>query len=925
MHANGETNGTVVNGTKPNGVVDTITAPLKKAFAPSEDQPDRLQNIETQLAKLTALLEKSDAPKAAATASTTNGSTNGISTESITQNGNSGKSDGTSQRVVIIGAGIVGANLADELVLRGWKDVTVVEQGPLDLPGGSTSHAPGLVYQTNPSRTMTMFAKYTVEKLLSLEKDGQSCFNQVGGLEIATTEARMQELKRKHGWAASWGIETRLIDADECLKLYPELNKSLVLGALHIPGDGLALAARAVQLLVERTRKAGVKYVDKTAVTGIEKADGHVTGVKTDTNGIIPADIVVSCAGFWGVEIGAMVGLPVPLLPLAHQYVKTTAVPSRAGINTQPNGASLPILRYQDQDLYYREHGDQIGIGYYGHKPMPVVAASLGRTPEDVNEKKMPSRLEFTREDFEPAWELTKELLPALQQTEIADGFNGIFSFTPDGGSLVGQHPTLDGFWVAEAVWVTHSAGVARAVAEVLTTGKSTVDLADCELSRFEDAQLTPEYVKETSCQNFVEVYDIIHPSQPKESPRKLRVSPFYARHQELGAYFLEGGAWERPYWFEANAGLVKDLPTEWQPKERDAWSSRFYSPTAAAEAWKTRTAVAMYDMTPLRRLEVSGPGAAELLQKLCTGDVSKMPGPKTGPVTYTLMLNESGGVRSDITVARVSEDTFQCGVNGPIDLVHLKREARKQMKQNPAQWVFAKDITGATCCVGLWGPRARDVLQSVSSDNWSAKGIGYFRVKKGSVGGIPVTAMRLSYVGELGWEIYTSAEHGQKLWDVLWQAGQSHGIIAAGRLAFNALRLEKGYRSWGTDMNTEHDPYEAGLGFAVKPGKKDYVGQTAIENRSAETVSKKLTCLTIDDGTSVVLAKEPVYHDGKATGYVTSAAFGLSIGRPIAYAWLPSKLNVGDGVEIEYFGKRIAATVAAEPLFDPKQERLRG
>jgi len=823
-------------------------------------------------------------------------------------------------RVVIIGAGIVGTNLADELVSRGWADVTVVDQGPLDMPGGSTSHAPGLVFQTNPSKTMTLFAKYTVEKLLSLEKDGQNCFNQVGGLEVATTPARLEELKRKHGYASSWGIDARLITADECLKIYPHLNKDVVLGGLHIPSDGLALAARAVQLLIERTREAGVRYLGSTPVTGIERADGHVTGVTTPT-GTIPADIVVSCAGFWGVEVGAMVNLPIPLLPLAHQYVKTTAVPAQAGRNPQSNGASLPILRHQDQDLYFREHGDQYGIGSYGHKPMPVVAASLGLTPEHVDEKNMPSRLDFTPEDFAPAWEESRKLLPALQEAEIADGFNGIFSFTPDGGALVGQAPYLDGFYVAEAVWVTHSAGVARAVAQVLTTGRSEIDLADCELNRFEDVQLSPHFVEETSKQNFVEVYDILHPLQPREFLRGLRVSPFHARQRELGAFFLEGGAWERPYWFEANEKLVKDLPPEWQPVERDGWSARYYSPIAAAEAWKTRTAVAMYDMTPLRRLEVSGPGGADLLQRLCTGDVSKKP----GAVTYTLFLNEFGGVRSDLTVARIEDELFQVGVNGPVDTAYVTRAARLQSRQTPNKWVHVRDITGGTCCIGLWGPRARDVITSVSADDWTNKGLRYFRCKKASIGGIPVVAMRLSYVGELGWEIYTSADRGQALWDVLWKAGEAHGVIAAGRSAFNALRLEKGYRSWGADMTTEHDPYESGLGFAVKAGKEGYVGQVAIQGRSEKTATRRLRCLTVDDGRSMVLGKEPVFQNGKAVGYVTSAAFGYTIRKPIAYTYLPSTIGEGDSVEIEYFGQRIPATVTPEPLFDPSMSRLRG
>ncbi|KZZ94261.1 Dimethylglycine Oxidase [Moelleriella libera RCEF 2490] len=825
------------------------------------------------------------------------------------------------RRVVIIGAGIVGVNLADELVSRGWTDITVIDQGPLSMPGGSTSHAPGLVFQTNASKTLTLFAKYTVEKFLGLEKDGEACFNQVGGLEVATSPERLEELKRKHGYASSWGIDARLITAEECLEKYPLLSQDKILGGLHIPSDGLALAARAVQLLIAKTQDAGVKYLGSTLVTGIEQSQGRVTGVVTGES-TVPADVVVSCAGFWGVEVGAMAGVFVPLLPMAHQYVKTSPVPAIKGKNPAANSASLPILRYQDQDLYYREHGDQIGIGYYGHRPIPVVASSLGPTPEDVNEHRMPSRLEFTPEDFDTAWALSRELLPPLNESKISDGFNGIFSFTPDGGPLVGQAPDLEGFHVAEAVWVTHSAGVARALAEMLTNGKSQIDMAECELTRFEEVQLTPQYVLETSQQNFVEVYDILHPLQPRDSPRNLRVSPFHSRQRELGAFFLEAGAWERPYWFQANEKLIQDLPPEWRPVERDAWSSRYYSPIAAAEAWKTRTAVAMYDMTPLRRLEVAGPGAVSLLDRVTTGNVSRKP----GAVTYTLLLDRQGGIRSDITVARIRDDLFQIGVNGPSDVAYLAREARTQTTGSPERSVQVRDVTGGTCCIGLWGPRARDVIARVTTDDFSDKGLRYFRLKRASIAGVPVTAMRLSYVGELGWEIYASADSGLRLWDALWHAGQPHGIVAAGRSAFNSLRLEKGFRAWGTDMTTEHDPYEAGLAFAVKLDKKTaFVGQSALEQLAPEAVSRKLRCLTVDDGKAVVLGKEPVFVKGDAAGYVTSAAFGFTVGKPVAYAYLPATVGEGDEVELEYFGRRIAATVTKEPLYDPEMAKIRG
>ena len=816
-----------------------------------------------------------------------------------------------SPRVVIIGAGIVGANLADELATRGWHNVTVLDQGPLPLTGGSTSHAPGLVFQTNSSKTMTALASYTVEKFLSLESDGQWCFNQVGGLEVATTEQRLADLYRKQGWATSWGVGAEVIDAQECAKLHPLLDRDRILGGLYVPSDGLAKAPRVVAALIRRAETLGAEFRGSTKVIGIEHSGGKVTGVNTD-NGVVPADIVVSCGGFWGPALGELVGMRVPLLPLAHQYAKTDQIPELVGRNTEVSEAGLPILRHQDQDLYYREHVDRLGIGSYAHRPMP--AALDGLPDGEITADAMPSMLAFTDEDFAPAWEQAKLLLPCLQTAKVESGFNGIFSFTPDGGPLIGESPDVAGFWIAEAVWVTHSAGVARAVAQLLIDGRSEVALQGCDVHRFEEVQLDPDYVSETSQQNFVEVYDILHPLQPKESPRNLRVSPFHRRQTELGAVFLESAGWERPHWFEANAGLLDELPPEWQPPARDEWSAMFHSPIAAAEAWRTRTAVAMYDMTPLKRLEISGPGALDLLERTTTGKMDK----SVGSVTYTLALDNAGGVRSDVTVARLSEDTFQVGANGNIDLDYFRRLAPGDGT------VTVRDITGGTCCIGLWGPRARDVVSALSRDDFSNDAFKYFRAKQVRIGGVPVTAMRLSYVGELGWELYTTAENGLRLWDVLWAEGQRHGVIAAGRAAFNSLRMEKGYRSWGTDMTTEHNPFEAGLGFAVRAQKDGYIGHDALAGVSDDTVTRRLACLAVDDKTSMVLGSEPVYLDGSPVGYVTSAAFGHTVAAPIAYAWLPVSATPGTGVEIEYFGRRIPATVVAEPLVDPEMSKIR-
>ncbi|MGW9431816.1 GcvT family protein [Streptomyces decoyicus] len=811
-----------------------------------------------------------------------------------------------SSRVVVIGAGIVGCSLADELTARGWTEVTVLEQGPLPAPGGSTSHAPGLVFQTGPSKTMTEFAAYTVRKFGSLEVDGLPCFNPVGGLEVATTEARWADLHRKAGLAASWGVRGELLSAQQCKQLWPMLDETKLYGGFHTADDGLARAVLACRAQIARAESRGARFLDRHTVTGIEREDGRVTGVVTD-RGTFPADHVVSAAGFWGPVIGAMAGVDVPLLPLAHQYATTEPLPELAGVNDPRAEASKPILRFQDRDLYFREHTDRLGIGSYAHRPMPVdpfTVAAFDDAPV------MPSSLPFTEEDFAPSWQDSVGLLPALGASRVSEGFNGVFSFTPDGMPVLGESRELRGFWLAEAVWVTHSAGVAKAVAEWMTDGRPTIDIHECDLYRFEDAQRSPAYVADRGAQSFIEVYDVIHPLQPMEQPRPLRTSPFYPRQQELGAYFLEGGGWERPHWYEANAPLAEGL----RLPERDAWSARYWSPIAAAEAKATREKVALYDMTPLRRLEVTGPGALAFLQRMTSNNLAKKP----GAVTYTLLLDETGGIRSDLTVARLAPDRFQVGANSGADLDWLLRHA-------PDEGVQVRDITSGTCCIGVWGPLARDLVQPLTRDDFSHQAFGYFKARHTYLGHVPVTAMRLSYVGELGWELYTTADMGLRLWDTLWEAGREHGVIAAGRSAFNSLRLEKGYRAWGHDMTTEHTPYEAGVGFAVRPAKGDFLGRAALEGHSEETAARRLSCLTLDDPDAVVLGKEPVYVDGVPAGYVTSAAYGCTLGRGIAYAWLPASAAVpGTAVHIEYFGEKIPATVAQEPLFDPQMERIR-
>jgi dimethylglycine oxidase len=813
-------------------------------------------------------------------------------------------------KVVVIGAGIVGTSLADELTARGYTDVTVVDRGPLFTTGGSSSHAPGLVFQTNPSKTMSAFARYTVEKFSALEHPDGWVFNSVGGLEVATTPARWADLHRKAGWAAAWGIDGRLLTPEECVERHPLLDRDRILGGFHTPTDGLAKAVRAAESQARRAIGRGATFRPHTEVVGIVETGGRVRGVQT-IDGVIEADVVVCAAGFWGAELAKQVGLVVPLVPMAHQYVRTGQIAALVGRNTDQAEAGLPILRHQDQDLYFREHVDRLGIGSYSHKPMPVDMSTL---MADTAGEPMPSMLPFTEEDFAPAWTQARELLPALSDSKVEEAFNGIFSFTPDGFSVMGEHRDLSGFWVAEAVWVTHSAGVARATAEWIVDGAPSIDAHECDLYRFEDVARSPKFIMQTSSQAFVEVYDVIHPSQFRNALRGLRTSPFYARQQQLGAFFYEGGGWERPAWYEANAELAQRLAADGLAfPDRDDWSSKFWSPISIAEAHWTRERVAMYDMTPLTRYEVSGAGAAAFLQRMTSNNVDK----SVGSVTYTMLLDETGGIRSDITVARLSDRTFQVAVNGPMDFDWLHRHL-------PAD-VTVRDITGGTCCIGVWGPLAREMVAPLCPDDLSHEAFKYFRALQTYLGAIPVTMLRVSYVGELGWEIYASAEYGAALWDLLTEAGAPHGVIAAGRIAFNSLRIEKGYRLWGTDMTAEHRPAAAGVDFAVRMTKDDFIGKAALQD--APVPSMMLRSIVFDDPAAVALGKEPVYSgagDGECVGYITSAGYSATIGRTIAYAWLPAGVSVGDGVTVDYLGTRHGARVHAEPVVDPEMTRIK-
>ena len=811
-------------------------------------------------------------------------------------------------RAVIVGAGIAGCSVAYHLTKLGWRDIVVVDQGPLFETGGSTSHAPGLVFQINASKTMTSFAQYTVELWSRMELDGVPCAKTVGSLEVAWTPERLADLKRKVGYGMSWGVEAHLLSAAEARDLFPLLSER-ILGAIYVPSDIQTNATRPAEAMAHEAERNGAAFHGNVKVTGFRIDDGRMAGVQT-SRGDIETDLVVSAVGIWAPSLGGLAGVPIPLSPLQHLYAVTTPLPDLAG---STEDISLPIVRHQDQAMYFRQVGEAIGIGSYLHEPLVLDAADIldhGEAPI------APAEMPFTPEHFESGMAAAREVIPSLEGATLTRKFNGLFSFTTDGFPVLGESPEVRGFWSAQAVWITHAGGVGKAVAEWIVNGEPTVDLRECDIRRFHPHMHNRGYVRTRAAQQYREVYDIIHPQQQPASPRNIRLTPFFERQRELGAVFFENAGWERPQWYDANRDLLDSLSVS--GASRSGWAAREWSPTVAAEHVASRERAALFDLTPFAKFEVTGPGAIGALQRLASNQMDK----PVGSITYTPMLTPRGGIKCDLTVTRLDAERFlvvTAGGTGPHDLDWIESHLPDDGS------VRVANVSSEQCCVGLWGPRARDVLGRVCEDDVSDAGFPYMTARPITVGRVPALALRISYVGELGWEIYAPAEQGLQLWDALWEAGRPLGLIAAGGGAFDSLRLEKGYRFWGNDIHTEYNPYEAGLGFAVRMRKGDFIGKQALGESRAQGLTRRLCCMTLDDRGSVVMGKEPVLDGERVLGYVTSANYGHSIGRGIVYGYLPlSHAEAGTTVDVLYFCERLQATVANEPLYDPHGRRMK-
>ena len=814
----------------------------------------------------------------------------------------------TKYRLIIVGAGIAGSSAAYHLAQLGWRDILVIDKGDLFEIDGSTSHAPGGMFLTNSSKMMVEFAKHSRQWYgelndAALAAGSEPALFGVGGLEVAYTQDRMQDLQRRWGWAKSFGLDgAAVITPGEVTRLNPLVDPKVIHGAYWTPFDAVAKGVRLLQAMAHAAEIAGegrVTFRGNTSVTDLITQDGRITGVQTD-QGPIEAETVLWCTNIWGDVFTQKYGVRLPLMAAQHLYATTTPLPELKGETVE---VRHPLMRHQDHAMYYRQHFDCYGIGSYQHVPLMVDPKQLGKT----------AKLPFTPEHFTEGWKSTVELMPALEKTRLASEFNGMFAFTTDGYPIMGE-TRVKGLWSNVGLWLTHAGGAGKAIAQWMTYGDPGLDVREADIVRFQKHYYSKRYISARSAQNYDEVYDIIHPNEQITNPRNVRLSPFHARLLEQRGAMAQSAGWEVAQWYEENARLLEKY--EDQIPQRTGWAARFWSPIQGAEHLAVREHGGLFNLAALAIIEVAGPGALNYLNRLAANQIDK----PMDRLTYTALLNERGGIVADVTIVRRSHNKFWVLTGGgvlPHDLAWIEQHAPDD--------VVVTDLSSAYTTIGLWGPKARDILASVAEGDISNEGFPYYTAKSIFVDAVPVYALRVSYAGELGWELYTPTEYALRLWDVLWEAGRPHDLILAGSGAFDSLRLEKGYRLWGADIHTDYNPYEAGIGWAVKLDKGDFLGREALVKAKADGVQRKLCAMTLT-GDGALLGKEPIFNNGTKLGYVTSANHGYSIGKFIAYGYLPIKFaKPGTAVEIEFLGQRLPAEVCAEPLFDPKGARMRG
>lgn len=799
-------------------------------------------------------------------------------------------------QIVIIGGGIIGCSIAYHLTLMGCKDVIIIEKG--ELTSGSTWHAAGLVGQLRSNRNITRMLKYSVELYEKLEEETglTTGWKKSGCLHLACTKERMFELKKGATTARSFGLDMYIISPKEALDLFPIMTVDNVIGAAFMPSDGEADPSGLTMAMAKGAKNRGAEIYQQTLVTGFDCKESRVCAVKTD-RGTIQCEIIVNAAGMWGREIGRMMGVNVPLVPFQHQFLVTEAIDG-----VLPN---LPTLRDKDNLLYYKEEVGGLIMGGYEQSGIPwgVHGIPKGFTQE---------LLEPDFDHFEPLLIPAMKRTPCLETADIARLVNGPEAFTPDGNAIMGPAPELDNCFVAagfNAFGIAAGGGAGRMMAEWIIEGEPSLDLWPLDIRRFGQYHKSSKYNVERTKEIYGKHYTISWPFEEHDSARGVKRSALYYILKEKGAVYGAKFGWERANWF-APAGVV---PEDDLSFEIPGWFEH-----VAKEHKSAREQVVLIDQSSFSKFEIKGPGALEFLNHLAVNKIDK----PVGNVTYTQMCNERGGIECDITIARVAENRFFI-VAGTAFGVHHAMWIKKHLPGDGS--VELNDVTSSFGMISICGPDSRKLLEKVTNDDVSNETFQFGSCRQITAGCASVLALRITYIGELGYEIYIPPEYQGHVYKLLWEAGREFGVANAGYRAIESLRLEKGYRAWSKDITPDYNPYEAGLGFCVALDKGDFIGREALVKIKHKGPESKLCCFTFNTDTPQLLhGGEPVCRNGKVLGVVTSGGYGHTLGKSIAYGYVPSEhAGYDDGYEIEVYREVFQVTCHNGALYDPERKKI--
>ena len=810
-------------------------------------------------------------------------------------------------RVVIIGGGVAGCSVAYHLAKKGWSDVVLVDKG--ELTSGSTWHAAGMVTHFHTSPTLMRMRKYSIElyRRLQAEPGGTEHWHETGSLRVASSHDQLRFLQRQVGMARAIGLEVDTISPAESLRIFPLMSAENLHGAMYLPGDGWLDPSGATMELASQARRLGVEFNTGVRVTGIARtARGAVAAVQTD-RGTIRTETIVNAGGMWASQVAAMVGVSLPITPLVHQHLATKPIPG----NELPR--ATPCLRDPENLVYMREEVGGFLIGGFERHP---VAWSVGGVPWDFTQQLLPSDWELFDEILEGAI----RRVPILAKAELAHLVNGPEGITPDSRPLLGPVPGVPGFWVAAGLSHTgFGAGgaIGHIMADWLVDGEPPHDVTELNVRRFGRVYEDRAYAAERARESYRYYYMLRYPHDENEWARERRLSPLDARLREAGAVFGEKNGWERANYFVPGTS-GRRAGTD---QRRWGWARADFFDRVGVEHRAVRERVGLFDFTSFGKLDVEGPGALALLQRLADNDVDR----PVGTVIYTQFLNPRGGIESDLTITRWAAERFRVTTGSNFvasDLgwirMHMPADSSVQLR----------DVTDELACIGLWGPDARHVLQTVTSSDVSNAALPYMSARRIEITGAAVDAQRVTYVGELGWELYVENRSAVAVWDALLAAGRPFAIEPVGYKAVDSLRLEKGYRYWSSDVTPAENPYEAGLGFCVRPQKGEFIGREALLRIKTEGLARKLRTITLTTPipeSSDLYGGEAVYAGGRVVGRLRSAGWGYTVGRHIGFVYLPSALAaIGTPLEVEAFGARFGAEVAPDVLYDPAGARLR-